>query len=188
MDKLGLKVTSSLLLCSMLVYTSMPVFGYTKEESVYSKLDANGNSYKTTVSSHIKNTEGLEVINDITNLMNIENVSGNNEVNKAGNALTWKANGKDIYYEGNTDKELPIDINIKYYLNDEEISKNDIIGKSGIIKIVYEFTNKEERKVVINGKYEKMYVPFVVGMGTIIDNDVNKNIEITTGKVIDKQT
>ena len=184
MKNLGIKITSSILLLSMLAYT-MPVFGYTKEETVYSKIDASGKNYKTTVSSHIKNTDGMEIINDVSNLMNIENVSGNNEMTKNTNTLTWKANGNDIYYQGNTNKELPIDINIKYYLNDVEVFAKDIAGKTGKVKVIYEFKNKESKRVVINGKYETLYVPFIVGIGSIIDNDVNKNIEITSGKVID---
>ena len=184
MNKIGMKILSSIVLLSMLVYT-LPVLGYTKEETVYSKLDANGKKYKTTVSSHIKNTDGMQIINDVSNLMNIENVNGNYELTKNDNSLSWKTNGDDIYYQGNTDRELPIDFNIKYYLNDEEVSINDIAGKEGKIKIVYEFINKISKRVVINGKYETLYVPFVVGMGTIIDNDTNKNIEITSGKVID---
>ncbi len=185
MKKFGIKLLSSILLFSMLAYFTTPVMAYTKEESVYSKLDNNGMVYQTTVSNHLKNTEKSELLKDISDLMNIENVSGDQKFNEEQGKLIWKAEGEDIYYQGNTEKELPIQCKITYKLNGKEISKEEIIGKSGLVKISFEFINKEQRNVTINGKMQTMYVPFVVGMGTVIDNENNKNIEITNGKVID---
>ena len=185
MKKIGTKLISSTLLFSILAYSALPVMAYTKEESVYSKLDSNGMVYQTTVSNHLKNTEKSELLKDISDLMNIENVSGDQEFSEENGKLIWKAEGEDIYYQGNSNKELPIECKITYKLNGEEISKEDIIGKSGVVKIKFEFTNKEQREVLINGKMQTMYVPFVVEMGTVIDNENNKNIEITNGKAID---
>ena len=185
MKKIGTKLISSTLLFSMLAYSAAPVLAYTKEESVYSKLDNNGIAYQTIVSNHLKNTEKSELLKDISDLMNIENVSGNQEYEEDNGRLIWKAEGEDIYYQGNSKKELPIECKISYKLDGQEISKEDIIGKSGFAKVIFEFTNKEQRKATINGKEETMYVPFIVGIGTVIDNENNKNIEISSGKVID---
>ena len=185
MKKMGTKLISSTLLFSMLAYSAAPVLAYTKEESVYSKLDNNGIAYQTIVSNHLKNTEKSELLKDISDLMNIENVSGNQEYEEDNGRLIWKAEGEDIYYQGNSKKELPIECKISYKLDGQEISKEDIIGKSGFVKVIFEFTNKEQRKATINGKEETMYVPFIVGMGTVIDNENNKSIEISSGKVID---
>ena len=185
MKKMGTKLISSTLLFSMLAYSAAPVLAYTKDESVYSKLDNNGIAYQTIVSNHLKNTEKSELLKDISDLMNIENVSGNQEYEEDNGRLIWKAEGEDIYYQGNSKKELPIECKISYKLDGQEISKEDIIGKSGFAKVIFEFTNKEQRKATINGKEETMYVPFIVGIGTVIDNENNKNIEISSGKVID---
>ena len=185
MKKMGTKLISSTLLFSILAYSAAPVLAYTKEESVYSKLDNNGIAYQTIVSNHLKNTEKSELLKDISDLMNIENVSGNQEYEEDNGRLIWKAEGEDIYYQGNSKKELPIECKISYKLDGQEISKEDIIGKSGFAKVIFEFTNKEQRKATINGKEETMYVPFIVGIGTVIDNENNKNIEISSGKVID---
>ena len=97
------KVVSTILLGTMFTYT-LPVLAYTKEESVYSKLDANGKAYQTIVSDHLKNTEKGSVLQDLSDLMNIENVSGDQELKQENNTLTWKAEGEDIYYEGKTEK------------------------------------------------------------------------------------
>lgn len=186
-NKIGMKITSGILLGTMLLY-SIPAFAYTKEESVYAKLDGNGNCYQTTVSDHLKNTDNNEFLNDLSNLLNIENVSGDQELDKNGNSLTWKANGEDIYYKGNSENALPIECKINYELNGKEISKDEIIGKQGKVKIILKYTNRDSHTVDINGKQVTMYTPFVVACGTVIDNENNKNIEITNGKVIDDGT
>ena len=185
MKNFGKKLISSTLLFSMFVYSATPVMAYTKEESVYSKLDNNGTAYQTIVSSHLKNLEKSKLLDDISDLMNIENVSGNQEFEEKDGEIIWKADGEDIYYEGNTEKELPIECKITYKLDGKEISKDEIIGKSGRVNVKLEFTNKEKRQEMINGKMQTMYVPFIVGVGTVIDNENNKNIEISSGKVID---
>lgn len=183
-NKKIIKITSGILLCTMLAYTT-PIFAYTKEETVYSKLDADGTNYNTIVNTHIKNTEKTELINDITDLINIENVNGDQKYSQEGDNLIWNADGEDIYYSGNTDKKLPIECRIKYELNGEEISRDDIIGKSGNVRVIIEYTNNELHKIDINGKTEDMYTPFVVIIGTIINNEENRDIKISSGKLID---
>lgn len=178
------KVVSSILLCTMTLYTA-PVFAYTKDETVYTKYDSNGKAYKTIVSTHLKNDENEEILKDLSNLLNIKNTNGDETFKQDGNSLIWNANKTDIYYQGETDKELPIDVNIKYELDGKEMSANEIVGKKGKIKVIISYTNKDEHMVNVNGKNVKMYTPFVVVAGTIIKNDNNRNINITNGKVID---
>ena len=186
-NKVISKVISGTLLCSMVGY-ALPVFAYTKDETVYSKLDSEGNNYKTIVSTHIKNTEDADLINDLSDLLNIKNTSGDETYTQDGNKFVWNANKNDIYYQGESSKELPIECNVKYELDGEELSVNEIAGKSGKVKITLEYINKEERIVDINGKKVKMYVPFVVVAGTIIENENARNIEVSSGKVVDDGT
>lgn len=183
-NKSILKVISSLTLVSMMCYT-LPVMAYTKEETIYSKLDASGKQYQTIVSSHIKNTDAQTTLKDISDLLNIENTNGYETFEKDGNTVVWNANRKDIYYKGESKKELPVSCNIKYELGGKEISKDEIVGKSGKVKITLEYTNNEKHTVNINGKNETMYTPFLVIAGTMINNETNKNITISNGKVID---
>lgn len=185
--KIFLKTVSGILLCSIIGYT-VPVFAYTKEETVYSKLDTYGNNYKTIVSTHIKNTDNEELINDLSDLMNIKNTSGDETYTQNGKNFIWNSNKNDIYYQGETQKNLPIECNVKYELDGKEISAEEIIGKSGKVKVTLQYKNREERIININGKNTKMYVPFVVVAGTIINNENNKNIEVINGKVIDDGT
>lgn len=181
--KIKTKIISSALLCTMCVYC-IPVFAFTKDETVYSKVNSKGKNYQTIVSTHIENNEELEIINDISDLFNIENVKGEEEFLQEGNSLVWKANKKDIYYQGESQKDLPIECNVKYEWNGKEVNAEEILGKTGHVKITIQYTNKEEHIVKINGQEQKMYTPFVIVAGTILQNDSNKNIEISNGKVI----
>lgn len=183
--KIMSKVIASSLVLALGTINAVPVFAYSKDETVYTKANANGSSYQTIVSEHLKNSDNAELLKDMSTLLNIKNTNGDEEASQNGTSLEWKTSGNDIYYQGNTDKELPLDCTIKYELNGEEIAPNDLIGKSGSVKITIEYTNKEERFVNINGKNEKMYVPFVVMAGTMLDNTKMKNIEVTNGKVLD---
>lgn len=186
-NKIITKTVSGVLLCTMLAYT-MPVFAVTKDETVYSKLDAYGSSYSNIVNAHIINDEEAELINDLSNLVNIVNVGGDESFDKNDNSIIWKAEGKDIYYQGESKEELPIKCSIKYELDGEEKTKEEIIGKSGKVKITIKYENTDKHIVNINGKQEKLYTPFIVACGTIIDDGANKNITITNGKVINDGT
>lgn len=178
------KISASILLGTMLVYT-LPVAAFTKDETVYTNAKSKGEQYQTIVTDHLINEEDEKLLKDMTNLLNIENTSGDEKFTQDGESLVWEADSNDIYYKGETDQELPVKLNIKYELDGKEISSDEIAGKSGKVKITISFENKEEHEVQINGKTEKMYTPFVVATGTYINNDNNKNIEVTNGKAID---
>lgn len=177
------KIISGALLCTMCAYT-MPVLAFTKEETVYSKLTKEGENYSTLVSTHLQNDEKADLLKDMTDLLKIENTKGEEEFSQEGNSLVWKADKKDIYYQGESQKELPIVCHVKYELDGKELSAEEIVGKTGIVTVTIHYTNKEEHSVVVNGKEEKMYTPFVVVAGTVIPNDKNKKIEISNGKVV----
>lgn len=181
--KIKTKIMASILLCTICTYT-VPIFAFTKDETIYSKINSEGENYQTIVSTHIENKEGLEVIEDISDLLKIENTNGEEEFTQEGNSLIWKADQKDIYYQGESQKELPVECQIKYELDGKEAKPEEIVGKTGHVKITIQYTNKEEHKVNINGMEQKMYTPFVAVAGTVLQNDTNKNIEISNGKVI----
>lgn len=185
---IGCKVVASTVIASMLVAPACTVFGYSKDETVYTKTKNDGSSYKTIVTEHLKNTDSLEDILDSSVLNNIQNTNGDESFSKNDNTLVWKANGNDIYYQGETDKELPISMKITYKLDGNEISATELAGKSGKLEIEIEFTNNEKHTEYINGKYVTMYTPFAVVSGTVFNNDKVKNMTITNGKVIDNGT
>lgn len=177
MKKLNLAVLTVAML------SPLCVFANTKNETVYSKIDENGNVISTTVNEQIKNTKKLDTIEDYTELEDILNISSNDEITKLNKNISINAFGKDVFYQGKSKKSLPIGINIKYYLDGKEESLDNILGKSGKIKIIIDFTNNEKHNALVNGKQETMYTPFLVTMGTMLDSNVT-NIKINNGKVV----
>lgn len=177
MKKLNLAVLTVAML------SPLCVFANTKNETVYSKIDENGNVISTTVNEQIKNTKKLDTIEDYTELEDILNISSNDEITKLNKNISINAFGKDVFYQGTSKKSLPIGINIKYYLDGKEESLDNILGKSGKIKIIIDFTNNEKHNALVNGKQETMYTPFLVTMGTMLDSNVT-NIKINNGKVV----
>ena len=182
-NKIMPKVVSGMLLCTMVAYTT-PILAYTKDETVYSKLKGNGENYQTIVSTHLENNQTEKVLKDLTDLLNIKNTNGDESFSQEGNTIVWNSNGEDIYYQGESQKSLPVTCKITYELDGKEISAEELAGKSGKVKIKLQYTNQEEHLVNINGKNVKMYTPFVVVAGTLLSNDTNQNINITNGKVL----
>ena len=168
---------------TVVMLSPLCVFANTKTETVYSKIDENGNVINTTVNEQIKNTKKLDTIEDYTELEDILNISSNDEITKLNKNITINALGKDVFYQGTSKKSLPIGVNIKYYLDGKEESLDNILGKSGKIKIVINFTNNEKHNALVNGKQETMYTPFLVTMGTMLDSSAT-NIKINNGKVV----
>lgn len=170
-------------LISGLLLSPLSVYAMEKEENVYSNLNTDGSIYKTTVSNHLSWVDNGKVEDD-SELLNILNLSGEETFDKKENKLTWNAAGNDIFYQGTTEKELPIKTHIKYYLNDEEKEVNDILGKEGRIKIQITFENTLRNIVKVNGRNSELYTPFVTTIGTMIDSNTNKNISINNGKIV----
>ncbi len=187
MNKKLTKLISSLLLTTMLAYTT-PILAFTKEETVYSKINTKGENYQTIVSTHLNNKNEEQILNDLTDLINIENTNGDEDFKLDGENIIWNANGSDIYYQGESKKELPVECNIKYELNGEEIDVSEIVGKSGKVKITIEYKNNDSHIVTINGKKQTMYTPFTTIAMTYFDNSQNKNIEAKNAKIINDGT
>ena len=103
-----------------------------KEETVYVKTDANGEEKTVIVSDWLKNFSGEAKIKDATDLTDVENVREMRHTNEAKRTvLHGNANGKDIYYQGTSDKNLPVSMKVTYYLDGKEISPKKLVGKSG---------------------------------------------------------
>ena len=147
-----------------------------KDEIVYSILDENGNVDKNIVSAWINSSSALGTIHDISSLSNIKNVKGDEKPEINGSKLTWNVSEDDLYYQGETNKNLPISVNIKYELNDQEITPKDIQGKTGKFKITLSLKNNESREVYINGKSRTIYVPFITASEISLKRDNFKDI------------
>ena len=125
-----------------------------KEETVYVNTTAAGDVTDVTVSNWLKNSgdsSGSE-IKDTSDLTDIKNVKGDETFTQNGDNLTWSTDGKDIYYQGKTDKDLPVSVGIKYYLDGTEVSPDDLAGKTGHLKMEVTYTNTSKTTKKVNGE------------------------------------
>ncbi len=152
-----------------------------KIETTYAIMDSDGNLTKTIVSEQLANNKKEKTLNDVSNLKNIENTSGNEKFTQDGNNLTWDADGNKIQYKGDATTELPVDVKVSYYLDGQRKTAKEIAGKSGNITIRFDYDVKREE--VANGKTYKH--PYTMASGLILDNAHFSDVKVSGGKAVD---
>ena len=192
--KIKRSLTTSLAVGMSVMMGAVPVYaaGSTdtqdvyKEETVYVNADATGNSDEVTVSDWLKNSgdSSNSEVKDASDLQDIKNVKGDETFTQNGNDLTWSTDGKDIYYQGKTEKNLPVSVGIKYYMDGTEVSPEALAGKTGHLKMEVTYTNTSKTTKTVNGKKTDIYSPFVMVTGMILSTDNFSNITVDNGKVI----
>ena len=155
-----------------------------KEETVYVISDAAGSVKEVLVSDWLKNKSGEDVLADKTFLKDIENLKGEETWSEQGDGeIKWNADGNDIYYQGSSDKELPVDVTVRYYLDGEEMLPDEIAGKSGEVTVRYEYSNNEMRDVTLDDEDVTLHVPFAVVTGMVISTDCLSDVETVNGRI-----
>lgn len=159
------------------------VSAITKSETIYSNLEYDGKIEKSSVTNHLSFLKEQEEKDD-TVLKDILNINGDEKFKTDGNKIIWENKGRDIFYRGTTDTLLPIDVEIEYFFNGKKRNPKKMVGKSGEVKIVYHFINRDKKVVQIMEQSEEIYTPFVVSVGMVMEGKNNKDFSITNGKVI----
>lgn len=188
LNRISKTVISGLLVTSLVVSNGAYANAQkiSKDESVYVNADESGETTKITVSNWLKNAGINGTINDESDLKDIQNVKGDETFTQNGDDVQWSAGSNDIYYQGTTDKELPVGVEIKYELDGKEIAAKDLLGQSGKLKITVSYTNKSKSTQTINGEKQEMYTPFVMATGIILPDDKFSNVEVDDGKIINE--
>lgn len=156
-----------------------------KEETVYVNAKASGKTDKVTVSNWLKNSGSVSGnLEDESTLSDIKNVKGDEKYTADGDKLTWSTDSEDIYYQGTTDKKLPVSVKLKYYLDGKEMKPSELKGKSGHLKITVDYKNNEKKNVSVDGKDTEVCTPFVMMTGMILPNETFSNVTIDNGKII----
>ena len=155
-----------------------------KEETVYVNADASGSVKEITVSAWLKNGSGLSELTDVTNLTDVVNVKGDETFTQDKDTYVWAAGGKDIYYQGLTSEALPVDVKVTYYLDDQKIDPKELAGKSGKVRIRFDYENHSRQRRTIGGEEAELCVPFVAASTLILDSDRFVNVEVENGKIL----
>lgn len=137
------------------------------DETVYVIAKADGSAEKVIVSASYKNATADEARDAASALKNPQLVKG------------------DTCYQGETDETLPVTMRISYTLDGKTVSADELAGRSGRVTIRFDYENNRFETVDIDGKNEKIYVPFTVLTGAVLPNDVFSNVEVSNGKLID---
>lgn len=156
-----------------------------KDETVYVLAGADGSVQKIIVSDWLKNELSSASLTDKSGLSNIENVKGDESYSINGDNMTvWDAQGNDIYYQGDIQKELPVGLTVRYTLNGKAVSPEQLKGQSGKVTIRFDYENRQYETVQINGQNQRIYVPFAMLTGMILDNDTFRNVTVSNGKLV----
>ena len=174
--KKSLRFASAALALTLAAGCAMPAFAagkssFSKSETVYAVMNGDGSIKSTTVSEHLYSASGLVNVTDKTTLTDIQNTESDAEFTQNGEELVWNTNDTDVYYKGNTDKALPIDVKVTYALDGQEAALEDIIGKSGHLTVTVNLKNNETDTVNVNGKDRTIVTPLITAVGVILGGD-----------------
>ena len=174
--KKSLRFASAALALTLAAGCAMPAFAagkssFSKSETVYAVMNGDGSIKSTTVSEHLYSASGLANVTDKTTLTDIQNTESDAEFTQNGEELVWNTNDTDVYYKGNTDKALPIDVKVTYALDGQEAALEDIIGKSGHLTVTVNLKNNETGTVNVNGKDRTIVTPLITAVGVILGGD-----------------
>ena len=176
--KKSLRFASAALALTLAAGCAMPAFAagkssFSKSETVYAVMNGDGSIKSTTVSEHLYSAAGLANVTDKTTLTDIQNTESDAEFTQNGEELVWNTNDTDVYYKGNTDKALPIDVKVTYALDGQEAALEDIIGKSGHLTVTVNLKNNETGTVNVNGKDRTIVTPLITAVGVILGGDAS---------------
>jgi len=138
-----------------------------KEEVVYGMLNLDG----TVNNLYVVNIFSGGAITDYGNYSDIRNMTTSEKLNYNGDEITINTDAAKFYYQGTLgSKELPWDIDIKYFLDGQEIAGKDIVGKTGKVEIAL--------SVKENPNVSRTYFDnYALQIALALDNKLFTNIE-----------
>ena len=157
---------------------------YDKEETVYIDASALGEIREITVETRLK-CQGEADIEDCSILKDIQNIEGDEEfsVGEAG-LLAWENHGEDIRYEGKSEAQPPVTLRISYELDGESIDPQELAGKSGSLRMRFDYENHSVERVNVQGEDIEVCVPFAVFSMVLLPEEVFSDVEVTNGKLM----
>lgn len=164
-------------------YTASPGSVH-KSETVYVNLDASGTPEQVTVSDWIHTDQGEVRVADRSDLTGIENVKDDTQPVLEGGQLIWNMSGTDLYYQGISNKSLPVDISIRYELDGQELKPEEIAGKSGRVKITVTVQNNTAQQVMIDGKMVTVCAPVALIGGGVFPESEFSALSVENGAVL----
>lgn len=199
-----LKVTGSVALSAVMATASIPVTVYAEEntsktnessdkqttsstkktETVYAVLNGDGSLSDIVVSGWLHNDSGIKNLKEKLNLTDVKNVKTDEVPEDNNGEYTWNSDSNDIYYQGNSTEQLPVTMQITYELDGQQLSQEELKGKSGHLKINIHLTNVNSETKTINGKNVIIHPFYVAGGMLSLNNDHYSNTTCDQGKIV----
>lgn len=199
-----LKVTGSVALSAVMATASIPVTVYAEEntsktnessdkqttsstkktETVYAVLNGDGSLSDIVVSGWLHNDAGIKNLKEKLNLTDVKNVKTDEVPEDNNGEYTWNSDSNDIYYQGNSTEQLPVTMQITYELDGQQLSQEELKGKSGHLKINIHLTNVNSETKTINGKNVIIHPFYVAGGMLSLNNDHYSNTTCDQGKIV----
>lgn len=199
-----LKVTGSVALSAVMATASIPVTVYAEEntsktnessdkqttsstkktETVYAVLNGDGSLSDIVVSGWLHNDSGIKNLKEKLNLTDVKNVKTDEVTEDNNGEYTWNSDSNDIYYQGNSTEQLPVTMQITYELDGQQLSQEELKGKSGHLKINIHLTNVNSETKTINGKNVIIHPFYVAGGMLSLNNDHYSNTTCDQGKIV----
>lgn len=185
---LGVTLSMSLILTSVASASETSKAPDRKDEQVLVETDATGNVISKRVNVTLTGADSKSPIKDKTNLKNVTNFGGGaTYTQEKDGTLIWDNDGNEIKYIGDLETELPIDMNIQYFLNGQEMSASEIAGKSGRVEVRYNFENKARMNVEVDGKQYDTYASLLLTTCFALPKDSFQKVESLNGALVIEQ-
>jgi hypothetical protein len=156
----------------------------TKTETVYAHLGADGALADSLVTDWLHTDKAGVRVEDVSSLTDITDMKGNHIPLPEGDALVWHMDETDLYYSGTTQKALPLAFHIQYTLDGEEITPQDLAGKSGSLRMEIQMENTDRRKLELDGE-STLLSPPILAVGTLtFPHEVFSQVSLDTGTLI----
>ena len=174
--KSSLRIASAALALTLAAGMALPATAaskpaFSKDETVYAVLEADGSVRSTTVSEHLYHVGGLSSVTDRTTLTDIVNTESGAEFTQNGESLVWNTSDTDVYYKGSTDKKLPIAAAVTYTLDGVEKPLEELLGQSGHLVVTVQLTNQTAETLTVDGKERTIVTPFVTAVGVLLGQE-----------------
>ena len=161
----------------------------TKDENVFLFLNPDGSIQQQLVSDWLHSDTGLQDVTDCTSLTDITNLKSDAAYTLDGSALRWDTGEHDVYYQGESSLTPPVTAEIRYELNGQPITAEELLGKSGHVRITVDLTNHIYTHQMIGGVQRKIYTPFATVVSFALDADDFTNLKAEHGSIqTDSQT
>lgn len=174
--KSSLRIASAALALTLAAGMALPAAAaskpaFSKDETVYAVLEADGSIRSTTVSEHLYHAGGLSSVTDRTTLTDIVNTESDAEFTQNGESLVWNTSDTDVYYKGSTDKPLPLAAAVTYTLDGVEKPLEELLGQSGHLVVTVRLTNQTAETLTVDGKERTIVTPFVTAVGVLLGQE-----------------